>query len=78
MKLINRYLADFLLRKMIEKYHSSFMSIKISSNNLNDISNKDGDLRFKNKYVNFIKKVKKHHDYINIARQYEQIYQALA
>ena len=69
MKLINRYLADFLLRKMIEKYHSNFMSIKISSNNLNDIANKDGDLRFKNKYVNFIKKVEKQIDIYNSSEE---------
>lgn len=38
MKLINRYIADFLIRKLIEKYPYDFENIEISPKNFFEIA----------------------------------------
>ena len=59
MKIINRYLVDFLLRKIIEKYYSYFYDIQISYKNFMEIVENFGDLTFKNKYIAHFKDVEK-------------------
>lgn len=47
LKIINRYLSDFLLRKIIEKYPSKFSPIQISHKNFYEIANNFGEVMFK-------------------------------
>ena len=47
MKLLNRYLADFLLRKIIEKFPLDFYPIQISHNNFYEIATNFEDIMFK-------------------------------
>ena len=52
MKLINRYLADFLIRKLLEKYPSDFETIKISPKNFFEIAVNFGEALLKNGNLN--------------------------
>ena len=47
MKIINRYLSDFLLRKIIEKYPLQFSPIQINHNNFYEIATNFGNIMFK-------------------------------
>lgn len=49
MKLLNRYLADFLIRKIFEKYPKAFFPIKINFNNFYEIKKNFEDIMIKNK-----------------------------
>ena len=48
MKLINRYLSDFLLRKLIEKYSSHFDEVQVTYKNFYEIAFNFRDALFKN------------------------------
>lgn len=41
MKIVNHYLSDILIRKIIEKYPNNFENIKLSYKNVDDIFNKE-------------------------------------
>ena len=47
-KLINRYLSDFLIRKLIEKYPTNFARIEITHKNFYEIANNFSNILFKN------------------------------
>ena len=51
MKLINRYLSDFLIRKLIEKYPSDFETIEINPKNFFEIAVNYNDILLKNGYL---------------------------
>lgn len=50
MKLINRYLADSLIRKIIQRYPDNFKKIEISYKNFYEIANNFWDILFKNNH----------------------------